>query len=204
MSGPDRRLVVLRHAKSDWPAGVADQDRPLGRRGMRDAAAAGRWLVEDGTRPELVWCSPARRTRETWDVLGAELGADSRPDVRFDERVYEAGLADLMAVLQDTPKDRRCVLLVGHNPGVQELVLSLAKGGRTTPARWPPPSTRRRRWPCWTWTGRGPGWHRVAECCRPSRSPEVDARQRLTGGAGVTTPASASASSISSRLIPSR
>ena len=129
MSGPERRLVVLRHAKSDWPAGVADQDRPLGRRGMRDAAAAGRWLVEDGTRPELVWCSPARRTRETWDVLGAELGPDSRPDVRFDERVYEAGLADLMAVLQDTPKERRCVLLVGHNPGVQELVLSLAERG---------------------------------------------------------------------------
>jgi phosphohistidine phosphatase len=129
MSTPDRRLVVLRHAKSDWPAGVADQDRPLGRRGMRDAGAAGRWLVEHAAMPELVWCSPARRTRETWDALGAELRSDLTPEVRFDDRVYDAGLADLLSVLHDTPADSGCVLLVGHNPGVQELVLSLAKRG---------------------------------------------------------------------------
>ena len=129
MSGSDRHLVVLRHAKSDWPVGVADEDRPLGRRGVRDAGAAGRWLVEHDARPELVWCSPARRTRETWDALSAQLDAATGPEVRFDPRVYEATLADLLAVVRDTPSSCRRVLLIGHNPGVQELVLALAERG---------------------------------------------------------------------------
>jgi len=124
-----RRLVVVRHAKSDWPAGVADQDRPLGRRGVRDAAAAGRWLVEHGTTPDLVWCSPVRRTRETWDALGAGLGDSPALEVRFDDRVYDASLRDLLSVLRDTPDKRACVLLLGHNPGVQNLVLALAERG---------------------------------------------------------------------------
>lgn len=129
MSGPQRRLIVLRHAKSDWPVGVADEDRPLGRRGVRDAAAAGRWLVENGNHPELVWCSPARRTRETWDALSAELGEGTGPEVRFDGRVYDAGLDDLLAVVRDTPGACGQVLLIGHNPGVQQLVLALAEQG---------------------------------------------------------------------------
>jgi phosphohistidine phosphatase len=124
-----RRLVVARHAKSDWPAGVADLDRPLGRRGVRDAGAAGRWLAEHGWGPDLVWCSPARRTRETWDALGAGLGDLPAPEVRFDDRVYDASLPDLFEVLHDTPSRRVCVLLVGHNPGVQQLVLTLAQRG---------------------------------------------------------------------------
>jgi phosphohistidine phosphatase len=129
MSDGHRHLVVLRHAKSDWPAGVADEDRPLGKRGVRDAGAAGRWLADNDARPELVWCSPARRTRETWDALSANLGAGAGPEVRFDGRVYEASLDDLLAVVRDTPAACTRVLLVGHNPGVQELVLSLARRG---------------------------------------------------------------------------
>jgi len=129
MSGSDRHLVVLRHAKSDWPVGVADEDRPLGRRGVRDAGAAGRWLVEHDASPDLVWCSPARRTRETWVALSAQLAASSGPEVRFDPRVYDATLADLLSVVRDTPPSYRRVLLIGHNPGVQELVLALAQRG---------------------------------------------------------------------------
>jgi phosphohistidine phosphatase len=129
MSATPRRLVVLRHAKSDWPAGVADEDRPLGRRGTRDAGAAGRWLVANDAQPDLVWCSPARRTRETWDALSAELGPGTGPEVRFDSRVYEAGLDDLLDVVRDTPSAYDRVLLIGHNPGVQQLVLALAERG---------------------------------------------------------------------------
>ncbi len=129
MTGSDRHLVVLRHAKSDWPVGVADEDRPLGRRGVRDAAAAGRWLVEHDAGPDLVWCSPARRTRETWDALSGQLTAAAGPEVRFDPRVYEASLDDLLAVVRDTPETYGRVLLIGHNPGVQELVLGLAERG---------------------------------------------------------------------------
>jgi phosphohistidine phosphatase len=124
-----RRLVVARHAKSDWPVGVADAERPLGRRGLRDAAAAGQWLAGHAARPELVWCSPARRTRQTWDGLDAGLGPGVGPEVRFDERVYQGTLEDLLAVLHDTPAASTCVLLVGHNPGVQDLVMALAERG---------------------------------------------------------------------------
>ncbi|MGZ4602269.1 MAG: SixA phosphatase family protein [Kineosporiaceae bacterium] len=122
-----RRLVVVRHAKSDWPAGVADHDRPVARRGGRDAGAVGRWLSEHDSRPDLVWCSTARRTRETWERVLAELG--SSPEVRFDDRVYAASVDSLLAVLRETPSKTRCVLLLGHNPGVQDLVLTLAERG---------------------------------------------------------------------------
>ncbi len=124
-----KRLVVLRHAKSDWPVGVADRDRPLGRRGQRDAPAAGRWIAEHVGVPDAVWCSPARRTKETWELLAAQLGGT--PPVEFDERIYEASVSDLVEVLRETAKGSSSVLLVGHNPGVQELVLALAGGQRS-------------------------------------------------------------------------
>ena len=70
-----------------------------------------------------------RRTRETWDVLSEQLGDGSGPEVRFDGRVYEASLDDLLGVVRDTPATCARVLLVGHNPGVQDLVLALARRG---------------------------------------------------------------------------
>jgi phosphohistidine phosphatase len=123
-------LLVLRHGKSDWPAGVADHDRPLGRRGIRDSGAAGRWLVEQDDTPDLVWCSTARRTRETWDNLAAELAdGGTSCDVRFVDEVYAAGVDNLLEVLRGSPAKARRVLLVGHNPGVQDLTLLLAARG---------------------------------------------------------------------------
>src|ERR1700733_6103572 len=87
---PTRRLVLLRHAKSAWVDGP-DHDRPLGKRGRRDAPRAGRWLGRSGYVPDLVVCSTARRTRDTWRLAAAELGAT--PLVRFEPRVYGAGTA---------------------------------------------------------------------------------------------------------------
>jgi phosphohistidine phosphatase SixA len=69
-----RRLVLLRHAKSDWPD-VADQDRPLAKRGRRDAPAVGRWLGQSGYAPDAVICSTALRARETWELASAGLRA---------------------------------------------------------------------------------------------------------------------------------
>lgn len=122
-----RRLVVLRHAKSDWPIGVPDHERPLGRRGKRDAAAAGRWVAEHVGTPDLAVVSTARRTVQTWEVASAELPGS--PEVRLDERVYDATVRDLLAVLTGVAKGTATVLLVGHNPGVQELVLALTGPG---------------------------------------------------------------------------
>ncbi|MFG2628125.1 SixA phosphatase family protein [Streptomyces sp. NPDC048473] len=121
------RLIVLRHAKSARPDGVPDHERPLAGRGRRDAPAAGRRLYEAQCVPDLVICSTARRTRQTWGLVAAELGA--APEVVFEPRVYEASASALVAVVRDVPERRRTVLLIGHQPGVQDLVLSLAGDG---------------------------------------------------------------------------
>jgi phosphohistidine phosphatase len=119
------RLIVLRHAKSAWPPDADDQERPLAGRGRRDAPAAGRWLYDTGCVPDLVVCSTARRTRETWDLVAPELGG-AAPPVVFEPRLYDVSAAALLDVVRETPEERRTLLLVGHQPGLQELVLSLA------------------------------------------------------------------------------
>jgi len=124
------RLLVLRHGKSDWPAGVADRDRPLGRRGIRDSGAAGRWLAGADDVPDVVWCSTALRTRQTWEHLRAELpDGGSGCDVRFEKDVYAASVEALLDVVRRTSSKAHRVLLVGHNPGVQDLTLLLAARG---------------------------------------------------------------------------
>ncbi|WP_371614338.1 histidine phosphatase family protein [Streptomyces sp. NBC_00454] len=123
-TGSDARLVLLRHAKSAWPD-VADHERPLGPRGLRDAPAAGRWLRDAGCLPSLVICSTARRARETWALAAGELGAEV--PVRFDERVYAAEPEDLLEVVSEVPEEVGTLLLVGHNPGLEDLAVTLAR-----------------------------------------------------------------------------
>ncbi|WP_330292518.1 SixA phosphatase family protein [Streptomyces sp. NBC_00576] len=122
--GPLRRLVVLRHAKSAWPTGVDDHDRPLGPRGLRDAPAAGRALAEADCLPDLALCSTAERARRTLELAAAEWGAPA--PVRHDPRLYGADVPELLAVVREVPPTVGTLLLVGHNPGLEELVLELA------------------------------------------------------------------------------
>lgn len=112
-------LVLLRHAKSAWPDGVGDEQRPLAERGRRDAPAAGRWLREH-VRVDLVVCSPAVRTRQTWRLVSAEL--DVAPEFQLDDRIYDATAAELVAVVRELPPSAATVLVIGHNPGLSELV----------------------------------------------------------------------------------
>ena len=121
----DRALVLLRHAKSAWPD-VPDHERPLARRGQRDAPVMGHWLRAAGYVPDLVLCSSARRARETWELAQAELGA--APQVRFSDGVYEAAPADLIGLARETASSVRVLLIVGHNPAMEELALDLAGG----------------------------------------------------------------------------
>ncbi|MGW2562904.1 SixA phosphatase family protein [Streptomyces sp. NPDC001514] len=116
------RLVLLRHAKSAWPD-VADNERPLAPRGRRDAPVAGRLLREMTCVPDLVICSTARRARETWELAAAELGA--KVPVRYDEQVYGADPAELIDVLREVPAEVGTALLVGHNPGMEDLAGAL-------------------------------------------------------------------------------
>ncbi|MGY6019296.1 SixA phosphatase family protein [Streptomyces spinosirectus] len=122
--GPLRRLVVLRHAKSAWPDGVADHERPLAPRGLRDAPAAGRALAEADCLPDLALCSTALRARQTWELASAQWGTP--PPVRRDPRLYGADATELLDVVHEVSAEVETLLLVGHNPGLEELVLDLA------------------------------------------------------------------------------
>lgn len=125
MGGPE--LLVLRHAKSNWDSDVlSDFDRPLAPRGVRDAPRMGRWLLERDLRPDRVLCSPAERARETAQLVVEAMGVEGAAVVH-DERIYEAALPDLFAVLADGAPGASRVLLVGHNPGLEELVRYLAR-----------------------------------------------------------------------------
>ncbi|WP_329130493.1 histidine phosphatase family protein [Streptomyces sp. NBC_01476] len=118
-----RTLVLLRHAKADWPS-VPDHERPLADRGRLDAPAAGRRFLDDGITFDLALCSTAARTRETWKLASHEL--DHRPRTVYEERLYEASLGDLLALLNETPDEIGSLLVVGHNPGMHALADALA------------------------------------------------------------------------------
>jgi phosphohistidine phosphatase len=120
---PRRILIVLRHAKSDWSGGEPDERRPLAERGRRQAPEAGRWLAENLETIDLAVVSPAERARSTWKLASAEL--DDPPTARIDERVYAASVDELVEVVQELPDDVRTAALVGHNPGIEELVGAL-------------------------------------------------------------------------------
>ena len=123
--------MLLRHAKSDWPD-VPDRDRPLARRGRRDAPVIGRWLHDQGYRPEIVICSAAVRTRQTWDLVAPELGGS--PSVTFEPRAYAASALTLLYLVRELPPACHAALLIGHNPGVSELASSLIEAaGDDTP-----------------------------------------------------------------------
>jgi phosphohistidine phosphatase len=114
-----RTLVILRHAKAANPDGMPDADRPLTERGHADAAAAGAWLLHSGLMPDLVLCSPARRTRQTWHGVATVL--PSAPVVRYERTIYAASARTLLATLQSSGEEAAAILLIGHNPGVSDL-----------------------------------------------------------------------------------
>jgi phosphohistidine phosphatase len=112
-----RTLVILRHAKAEQGA-TPDIDRSLTKRGHADAAAAGAWLAEKGIAPDLVLCSPSRRTRETWH--GIALALTAAPEVRYEETIYAASTEDLLELVTGVT-NADTVLLIGHNPGLSHL-----------------------------------------------------------------------------------
>lgn len=120
-----RELILLRHAKSDRNQEVGDFERPLSERGQRDAARVGRWIVEHGIEPDLILSSPARRAAQTADAVCTALSADVAA-VRWDGRLYLASLPTLLQCLSSLPAATRCVILIGHNPGLEDLLLWLA------------------------------------------------------------------------------
>ncbi len=120
-----KTLYLLRHAKAVVASPGGDAERPLAKRGRKSATAIGEFLGELRPAPELVLCSPAVRARETLDLVLPSLR--TAPRVAFEKALYLAAASALLDRLKELPSDVASVLLVGHNPGLQELGARLAR-----------------------------------------------------------------------------
>ncbi|MBD0325317.1 MAG: histidine phosphatase family protein [Pyrinomonadaceae bacterium] len=116
-----KTLFLLRHAKSSWQdASLPDFERPLNKRGRRAAPLIGKFMRREKLRPQLILCSPAERARQT--IALVEEAAALKAELRYDERIYEATAARLRAVVAEIDEEASGALLVGHNPGMEELL----------------------------------------------------------------------------------
>ncbi len=104
-----------------------DFERPLAPRGRRAAPAVGRYLLEEGLVPDQVVCSPARRAAETWEHIAPELGGDVPVD--FERALYGASPEAILRIVQSQPVENETVLVVGHNPGLEDTALELTGSG---------------------------------------------------------------------------
>ncbi len=120
-----KTLCLLRHAKSSWDdAALDDFDRPLAERGLKAAPLIGRLMAKRGWLPDLALVSPAARARETWRLVSAELPAPV--ETRFEPAIYMAAPDDILALLRALPDAASSVILVGHNPGLEQSAALLA------------------------------------------------------------------------------
>jgi phosphohistidine phosphatase len=127
-----KTLFLLRHAKSSWKdESLPDFERPLNRRGKHAAERIGRYLKHEEIVPEIVLSSPALRARETIERVAK--AAKWTPEVLFDQRIYEAGGLRLLEVVSQIENERKTALLVGHNPGIQELLMLLTGESKKVP-----------------------------------------------------------------------
>ncbi|MBJ7338009.1 histidine phosphatase family protein [Mycolicibacterium sp.] len=120
MSAPDRTLLLLRHAKSDYPDGVADHDRPLAPRGIREAALAGEWIKANVPGVDAVLCSTATRTRQTL----ARTGIDA--NIRYEESLYDSRPSIVVNLINGIGDDVETLLVIGHEPTMSGLASALA------------------------------------------------------------------------------
>ena len=127
-----RHLLLIRHAKSDWAdPSMPDHARPLNARGRRDAPRMGAWIARQGLAPQEVLCSDAQRTRETLALMLPAWAP--APAVSFHRALYHAGAEAMLAALEGAGAAR--VALIGHNPGLGELMARLARRAPAHP-RW--------------------------------------------------------------------
>jgi phosphohistidine phosphatase len=163
-----KRVYLLRHAKSSWAdPSLADHDRPLNGRGRRAAAAMGEHLRAAGVAPELVLCSSARRTRETLERIAPALG-DAR--VEFEAGLYGASAHALRRRLERLPDEVESVLLIAHNPGLEDLALELAAPSPATEAmaeKFPTGALAVLELPGASWSELAPGTAELATFVRP-------------------------------------
>jgi phosphohistidine phosphatase len=122
-----RRLILLRHAKSDRPPGTPDMARPLNERGAAAARLMGAYMAHHGLVPDHVLCSPARRTRDTFTAAASQWPAAVK--VSFDERLYVAPPQAILSVICAQAAEARSLMVIGHNPGLHEAAELLIAAG---------------------------------------------------------------------------
>lgn len=168
-----RQLLILRHAKSAWNSEAAtDFERPLAKRGQRDAPRMGKWLGEQGLMPDYVISSPALRAKQTTLKVCEAIKIETTR-LHWDNRIYEASPGILLEVLASCPESSSVVLLVGHNPGLEMLLRYLCKDipipadGKILPtatlAHVEMPDH---------WIQLDPGWGRLRSLMRPRSLPD--------------------------------
>lgn len=121
-----RRLMLLRHAKSDWSGKLADMDRPLNARGAQAAPRVGSYLAAEGLHPAHVMVSPARRTILTWEAVRQHL---PEAEAEIVPSIYESSCGHLLAAVHSAPDAADSLLMIGHNPGLQDLAEHLIGRG---------------------------------------------------------------------------
>jgi len=115
-----KELFIMRHAKSSWNTDEPDLSRPLNKRGRNAAKRIGNGLARLGWIPDEILVSPANRAQQTCEIINLNVA------VKEDSRIYEASLSDLLNVIADVPDSTDKLMLIGHNPSLEELLLHLA------------------------------------------------------------------------------
>ena len=127
-----RTLILLRHGKSDWNTGADDHDRPLKKRGRNASTLDCKWLKTHDQEPHYVFASSAKRAMQTAELACEAMGIKKK-NIYSRKHIYLATPEDLLYVLEDCPEQARRVMLVGHNPGLEELLYYLLNGRLTIP-----------------------------------------------------------------------
>lgn len=127
-----KTLLLLRHAKSSWKdETIADHDRPLNKRGERDAPRMGALMREEGLVPDLILTSSAKRALSTAKIAAEASGFDG--EIRVSRDLYAAGPESFLEALEALPGEYKTVLTVGHNPGLEELLEALTDEAQSLP-----------------------------------------------------------------------
>jgi len=151
-------LALVRHAKSSWDnPEIADHDRPLNARGRRDAVLVGRYLRGAGLLPELVLCSSATRARQTLELLDLAPAAE----VLLEEGLYGADARLMLDRLRTIAREIGSVLLIGHNPGMEDLARMLVDDGLESEEKFPTGAVAELSLPIQSWSELAPGVARL-------------------------------------------
>jgi phosphohistidine phosphatase len=168
---PVKRLFLLRHAKSSWDdPDLADHDRPLAPRGRKAAKQIASYMKDKNFKPSIVLCSSALRARQTWEIAAPAF--PKRTAIEIDPSLYGAGNEELMSRLRSIPREASSALLIGHNPAMQELVLTLASAGAQLEAireKFPTAALAVLDAPIEGWESLEPGVAELADFAAPKR-----------------------------------